>query len=226
MGISTKLNLKVKNYVLAFWNLVPADNKDKLYFYLIDGINSIIDNDGKITGIYKFFICVNHRVYKKIERKKEAFLYYLERKIEEYLMYAGFKTKYSNILIEFLPLSYLKDFEVKILHNCLKKQQSNRFCFRLINNKGTRWIIDCPGEYKIGRRDDAFIKINNPYVSELHAKLELTESGNLKISDCGSRNGTYLNDNLKPAKNDEYIVPGDKIYLGKSKRIAIELINK
>jgi len=87
-------------------------------------------------------------------------------------------------------------------------------------------VIERPGEYKIGRRYDAFININDPYISELHAKLFLSDSGDMKISDCGSRNGTYLNGVINPIKNETTIIPGDRIYLGRSERFVFELIKQ
>ena len=70
---------------------------------------------------------------------------------------------------------------------------------------------------------NAFINIDNPYVSNFHAKLVLTNCGKIKILDCGSRNGTYLNNDFIQIKGDTCIFPNDKIYLCKNRKIGFEL---
>jgi len=50
-----------------------------------------------------------------------------------------------------------------------------------------------PGEILIGRSSQAAIQIDHESVSRRHARLLLSESG-VQLSDLGSTNGTYVND--------------------------------
>ena len=231
MGITTNLNKKIKNLVtFPFWCLIPSDHKDRLYFHIIEKINSFFVNSRKdIKSVpYRFLICVSQKTYRKIEKKKETLIFCLKKEIEEYFLFLGCRLKNEEIIIDFYPLSYLKDYEIKLL--CFSSNEEDtiikeKSCYlKLLNEEGKMWIIDGPGEYKIGRKMEAYIHIDNPYVSAWHAKLVLSSSGDIKISDCKSKNGTYLNDDLIPVKDGVYIIPGDKIYLGRKRIVVLELV--
>ena len=48
--------------------------------------------------------------------------------------------------------------------------------------------------YTIGRDTDAAISIQHETVSRLHAEVIPLPDGRLYVTDCASRNGTYIND--------------------------------
>jgi len=231
MGIATHLNKKIKNLVtFPFWCLIPPANKNRLYFHIIDKINSFIVRSGKdIQSVpYKFLIYVSQKTYRRIEKKKETLIFCLKKEIEEYFLFLGCQLRNEEIVIDFSPLSYLKDYEVKLL--CFSPNEEDTFIkeksyyLRLLSEEDKMWIIDRPGEYEIGRKMEAYIHIDNPYVSGCHAKLVLSTSDDIKILDCKSKNGTYLSDDLIPVKDGAYIVPGDKIYLGRKRAVVLELV--
>lgn len=230
MGISTDLNERVKNLItFPFWSLIPAANKDRLYFHLIEKVNCFISSDRKnIQSVPdRFLICVSQKTYRKIEKKKETLVFYLKREIEEYFLFLGCRLKNKEITIDFSSLSYLKDYEIKVV--CVSSRGEdlgNGYCLRLLDGGDKMWIVDEPGEYEIGRKREVYIQIDNPYVSACHAKLVLSSFGDIKISDCGSKNGTYLNDDLIPVKDGSYVVPGDKICLGRKGTVVLEVVKR
>ena len=233
MGITTNLNRKIKNLVtFPFWCLIPSDNKDRLYFHIIEKINSYIVNSRKdIQSVpYRFLICVSQKTYRKIEKKKEILIFCLKKEIEKYFLFLGCRLRNEEIIIDFSPLSYLKDYEIKLLCSSSNEEDTliieKSYYLRLLNEEDKMWIIDGPGEYEIGRKMEAYIHIDNPYVSACHAKLVLSSSGDIKISDCKSKNGTYLNNDLIPVKDGAYIIPGDKIYLGRKRTVVLELVKR
>src|SRR5437868_3829136 len=57
---------------------------------------------------------------------------------------------------------------------------------------GHKYVLK-PGEILIGRSSQAAIQIDHESVSRRHARLLLSESG-VSLSDLGSTNGTYVND--------------------------------
>ncbi len=226
MGIKTKLNSEIKKLIISpFWNPVSSDNKDKLYFHLVDKINFFVNEKNKQRVPDKFLIGINRKIYKKIVKNNDNLLLCLEKKINEYFKSIELEAAQEVISLDFLPLSCLKDNEIKLICNYSEKSKNWKYYIKLINEDSGKWIIEQPGEYKIGRNINAFININNPYVSEFHARLVLSESGKIKISDCGSRNGIYLNDDFRRIKGDTYIIPGDKIYLGKRRQISLVLLD-
>ena len=90
---------------------------------------------------------------------------------------------------------------------------------RLDGPEGLRFLYNKTGEQlgsaspivTIGRGADCAIVFDNPYISSLHAALTF-EGGFWYIQDCGSTNGTKLNDvRLTPGRN--YLLrPQDRIF--------------
>lgn len=66
---------------------------------------------------------------------------------------------------------------------------------------------------EIGRSESCAIRLQDTYVSQVHAKL-FSKDGAFFVEDLGSTNGTYLNDARVTAA--EEIGPGDIIRVGKT----------
>src|SRR5262249_47604657 len=77
---------------------------------------------------------------------------------------------------------------------------------------GQRTIVVDHGPFAIGRGADNQLQLNDAPVSPRHPRL-VEVSGSWKILDCGSRFGTFVNNE----KVDEAILqPGDRIRLGQT----------
>ena len=63
----------------------------------------------------------------------------------------------------------------------------------------------------IGSGSGAHIKMNSPFVSGYHAELLLLDNGEILLTDKGSKNGTYLNDQRLQPNKDIPIKRGDII---------------
>ena len=63
----------------------------------------------------------------------------------------------------------------------------------------------------IGSNNNCHIKLNSPYVSGYHAELLLLDNGEILVTDKGSRNGTYLNDQRLQPNKDIPVKRGDAI---------------
>ena len=50
-----------------------------------------------------------------------------------------------------------------------------------------------PGRYKLGRGDQADIRVDSPDLSRLHCEIDVTRDGLVRVRDLDSRNGTDLN---------------------------------
>jgi ABC-type multidrug transport system ATPase subunit len=64
----------------------------------------------------------------------------------------------------------------------------------------------------LGRRPDSLIQIQSPFVSDDHARIELTDKGHT-ITDLGSANGTRLNGQVLPPHKPYLLSPNDIIRL-------------
>ncbi|MDP9242800.1 MAG: FHA domain-containing protein [Actinomycetota bacterium] len=66
---------------------------------------------------------------------------------------------------------------------------------------------------RIGRSDDADIRLDDTYVSQSHARL-FGRNGSWFVEDLGSTNGTYLNQQRVTSPSELH--PGDTLKIGKS----------
>ncbi len=63
----------------------------------------------------------------------------------------------------------------------------------------------------IGSNSNCHIRFNSPFVSGYHAELLLLDNGDVLLTDKGSRNGTYLNDQRLQPNKDISVKRGDVI---------------
>ena len=81
-------------------------------------------------------------------------------------------------------------------------------------SKGSRYLLNesaLSSNVSIGRSKDSDIFLDDVTVSRSHAKIFSTDLG-IEISDLGSLNGTYVNNELLAGKK---LVSGDEIQIGK-----------
>jgi len=70
-----------------------------------------------------------------------------------------------------------------------------------------------PSGHTIGRSPEADVVIDDPYASELHARVETHDGGTL-VHDLGSTNGTYVNGRRITAPTP--VGRGDTVQIGKT----------
>lgn len=71
----------------------------------------------------------------------------------------------------------------------------------------------------IGSNSSSHVKLNSPFVSGYHAELLLLDNGEILLTDKGSMNGTYLNDQRLQPNKDIPVRRGDVI------RVADQLLD-
>jgi pSer/pThr/pTyr-binding forkhead associated (FHA) protein len=69
------------------------------------------------------------------------------------------------------------------------------------------------GTLDVGRGEDCRIRVDDTYVSAMHARL-FAKDGVWFVEDLGSTNGTYLND--RRLSNAAEVHPGDVVRVGKT----------
>jgi pSer/pThr/pTyr-binding forkhead associated (FHA) protein len=70
-------------------------------------------------------------------------------------------------------------------------------------------------EICLGRAKRNDIRIEDPSVSSLHARLEETSDGDYDIVDLNSRNGTFINRERVPSGSSKRLSDGDCVRVGK-----------
>ena len=81
--------------------------------------------------------------------------------------------------------------------------------------------------YRIGRGTDVDIRIDDATVSRVHAELVVTAKGSYYLTDCVSRNGSYVARNGEWIRiRQEFISPADAILLGRYRTTALGLLQK
>ena len=69
------------------------------------------------------------------------------------------------------------------------------------------------GARRVGRGDQAEIRLEDPFASSRHARL-IRQGAVIVIEDMGSTNGTYLNEEL--LSGPQPLHPGDRVRIGDS----------
>src|SRR5215207_5658796 len=77
-----------------------------------------------------------------------------------------------------------------------------------------------PARFTIGRGTDNDLSVGDSNLSRRHAVIERA-GGSVLISDCGSRNGTAVND--YPVRGEVELKDGDRVTLGGSFQFAVNI---
>ena len=81
--------------------------------------------------------------------------------------------------------------------------------------------------YRIGHDSDMDIQINDRSISRVHAELIETSSGSYHLTDCASKNGSYVVRNGEKRRiRQEFISPTDVILLGGYETNVAKLVEK
>jgi DNA-binding NtrC family response regulator len=88
--------------------------------------------------------------------------------------------------------------------------------YLLVFNGASSWMHQLPpgeGEVVIGRSETADLRIDHPSVSRAHARV-VVKGPTITISDAGSQNGTFVND--QRISSEHALRPGDRITIHKA----------
>lgn len=110
----------------------------------------------------------------------------------------------------------LKTGDQSTLHNELKKAKEQEACLIMIRGtpQGHRFFLT-QTEMIIGRDPSADISIADQSISRKHARL-LKESNQVKLTDLGSSNGTFVNDKKVNPNETITLAKEDMLKLGNS----------
>ncbi len=86
---------------------------------------------------------------------------------------------------------------------------------------GAKYILNL-GKSTLGRHPKSDLFFDDITVSRRHAEVEIIDNA-ARVSDVGSLNGTYLN--RRQIENDERLVPGDVLQIGKFKLVYFQESN-
>ncbi len=78
---------------------------------------------------------------------------------------------------------------------------------------GRRYVVRMGQTFVLGRGRDAHIRVEDEKVSRSHCTIELTPDG-LRVTDLGSRNGTFLGEQQLPPREPRLACPDDVLQLG------------
>src|SRR5829696_958408 len=83
-----------------------------------------------------------------------------------------------------------------------------------------RSVAVAPARFTIGRAADNDLSVGDSNLSRRHAIIERA-GGSVLISDCGSRNGTAVNDH--PVRGEVELTDGDRVTLGGSFQLTVKV---
>ncbi|MGH7331115.1 MAG: FHA domain-containing protein [Polyangiaceae bacterium] len=81
-----------------------------------------------------------------------------------------------------------------------------------------RLVVPATHGVLIGRSPSAAIRLSEPMVSRVHARIELRGAG-VFVEDLGSRNGTLLNGT--PLAREAVLSPGDRVRIGSTEILFV-----
>jgi hypothetical protein len=87
-----------------------------------------------------------------------------------------------------------------------------------IHDRESRRSYRTPRAVLIGRSPSAAVKLDDPTVSRVHARIERRDAS-VFVEDLGSRNGTLVNG--KPIAREALLVPGDRVRIGSTDIIFV-----
>ncbi|HET6585199.1 MAG TPA: sigma 54-interacting transcriptional regulator [Nannocystaceae bacterium] len=91
---------------------------------------------------------------------------------------------------------------------------SSRRMLVIVGDRVSTHPLPDQGTVKIGRGDDAELRIDDPSVSRDHAHLVFAKGRPIQISDAGSSNGTRVRGKPLPAGQKVQITPGETFEVG------------
>ena len=87
-----------------------------------------------------------------------------------------------------------------------------------VRERGTSRMLRISRGILIGRSPSAAIRLIDPTVSRLHARIERRD-GTIYLEDLGSRNGTLVNG--KPIAREALLSPGDQVRIGSTEIVFV-----
>jgi transcriptional regulator with PAS, ATPase and Fis domain len=84
----------------------------------------------------------------------------------------------------------------------------------IAGDRATTHPLPDSGEFRLGRGEDATLRIDDPSVSREHAILHVEKGKPIQISDCGSSNGTRVRGKALKAGESVPVVAGETFELG------------
>jgi two-component system cell cycle response regulator len=94
-----------------------------------------------------------------------------------------------------------------------KEAENKPACFIVVGGELNGTVYDLPnGVHTVGRNPDNNIPLEYQGISRRHFQVDVTESGSVNVTDLGSSNGTFVNDQKIAAPTD--LNKGDTVKVG------------
>ncbi|MCP4723823.1 MAG: FHA domain-containing protein [bacterium] len=130
----------------------------------------------------------------------------------------GLEIRNPSITITVNPDKKLKTNELQLetsvskgdnVKTVLSKKQCRISCMSG-EFEGSEWIIESGEKLRFGRHTLCEVKFSDKRVSREHAELQMDDKGRIFITDTGSGNGTFINDDSKRLKAKKEIKKGSR----------------
>ncbi len=93
----------------------------------------------------------------------------------------------------------------------------------VVTDGGTSVVVDVPpsGEATIGRDSSCAVRVALPSISRKHATIAATPGGKLRITDLGSKNGTFVGDSRLVTGEGARVALGEPFRLGDAVAVVV-----
>lgn len=232
MGVYTVINQKIKKLIEPGW-IYSSVNQDRLIQRLSETIDKNLQKDrGAFIAPDRFEVYVNNSVFQeakhasKIRPLEENLANAVKRHIETQ-GYAVFQPEFS-VILKADALLDKRDINLRCLFSegdeLVYLERKKQFVLSIISGTGLgqSWTLVPSNVYIIGR-ENADIEIDQDTVSMHHAKLEVSRDGKITITDTGSQNGTFVDDEETSITQPRALKSGNRFQLCRLNPVVFKL---
>jgi len=225
MGLINTIDHALKNliYSLFWWFIDPLEN-ERLYGQLVDVMERNLDvtDPDRLVSPDNFDISVNNKIFIKHAHSIKKLESSVADRLQKYVANKDYELSFPKIKIQIISSATVSKRKAQI--NCWFSSDDDenggdirqrKFTLQVISGegKGLSWKLKPGNTYNIGRVSSKEICLPFENISKNHAALYFISEDNIKITDQGSANGTFINDETEPIKDSRELQLTDKIKL-------------
>ena len=232
MSLINNIDHILKNliYSLFWWFIDPLEH-ERLYGQLVDVIERNLDaNDpDRLVAPDNFDVTVNNKIFIKHAHSIKKLESSVADRLQKYVANKDYEITQPKIKIQIISSATVSKRKAQINYWFSAEDESEiairpkqyKLKVKSGEGQGMFWNLKPGNTYAIGRLSSLDICLPFDNISKQQASLSFFTEDNIKISDQGSANGTFINDETEPIKESRRLKFTDKIKFCKLNPIVL-----
>jgi hypothetical protein len=238
MGVINTVDFAIKKALyLIFWRFIDPLESDRLYSQLVDVLERNLDasDPEKLVAPDHFQVFVNNAIFIKHAHSINKLATLVRDRMQKYVANKDYELQQPKIALEITSSATVskKNADIRCWFSSEdaegeSKVRQKPLTLKVISGKGTgnSWDLQLGKTYVIGRFPTCDICLPFKNISKTQAAFSILADGKIKLTDEGSTNGTFINDERAPVKGSRIILQTDKIQLCKAEPIVLVFLNQ